>query len=704
MTHIYPYPALTIQNTSRHPRRGDWVTIPIPTREDIGVLSCRSCPVVGGLRLSPEVQLAHVHVGPLGPLEGFTSRLEDFDHPDPDCLTVKEGASDAYDANNWVLQPGHVRSGEPAPTAELPGELPRLDFLVGDRRVSWTPDPYVMRRDAAHTVWRASHRIPGTSFVAIAWFYAYFAWRVVPFELVVCNSDPRTTRRVGRVRGVELVAPGTCFPSIDFLTARGGTREYVNVDLRTRLTGDTWFGDGQAAAWSGRLVYWGRSRTSDLKSLVAAVDGPVVGMATPADWRGAWGPWGQVPDLHPGARPPDGSPVRTGWAGAIELGVEFLRTLGLAGTVWESAAADRYGLAADPHRSGDQQDFGITKLAPAMAVDGGNPFHLFELGPSILKEAGRPIHYLEVDGELVEPVDHPDWRTWNAQTHYHPMVSHDQLGKVPWSGNPTNTLATKDWGHFSSNNLAGWTQLTGSELGVWLLEAELATIEAFHELGEARGYGRVLLAVAWAWTVRTKFRPGILRFAKRLAQLDAWNVPLPVKDLEFSVAPFEVREKEPKHYAGESRFWMPWQEALLIAGLDALLNVAAGDMETADVDRLRSARTWITANWLRWGLAEGEDGKLWSFWTVRYDSATPVDYASGKDAVPIDGNAFLWGWPAAAIADRLFRHQDNELGERARRLVGELEQHRQGRPASRFGFDQGGEWRLAFDSQGAEPQ
>ena len=669
---------ITITNPTGVPRQGEWVSFTVPDKAvpPGGTVKPYGWTWIAGDKAGARGRLVHIRTGKVDPFATMNGELLG-------PVDMPEG-SDSMPKPAEYIPPTLLE--EDAGASPIPG----LEIGLPGGPVTWRPASLeVVEQGPARTVFRGRGRIQGTSFVATIWLYVYAASRVVPFELWLVNSDPRTTELVQEVQSIALTSVHGVFPAVDLLRARGGgSAAAAPGGIRIPLHPATWFGNGQGAAWTGRLIFWQRARGEELLTLRAATEGPLLGMAQPSAWAGSWGPWGLVPKIHPAtfAR-------ARGRTDVVDLARRFFAARGFRGTLWANGFRS-YGLANVPSSTGDQQGFGMTKLAPALSPPEGNAFHLLEILPAVLRDAGRGSFFHEADGSPLKLELHPDWWTWGLVTHWHPGVSSDRLGKLAWAKDSQNVLAVKDFAHASSNSLAGWTVLTGSHLGRAICSAEITAGSRFSEntgMGETRAWGRTPLAMIWDYLATGDERVRTV-FLERLWKHRRWAGYLE-EHKGHQVAPLGWSNGDGRWWAGKLPFWMPWQEGLAIPGIDAGLELLPN--ATVEAALLEICRSFIAHGWKRVP-AEG-GGLWWTFWVVEWKKdGTPItdlEYLSTEHARPGDGGIYEWAWPGVIVARRRLAASGKfpDLVKKADEILAEHEARRLSNPP-RPAFDRASEW------------
>jgi hypothetical protein len=539
---------------------------------------------------------------------------------------------------------------------------------VNDRPVDW-----ISWGIEQGNVFHGTGRVIGTMLVVHLFCIFYPDHRVIPFELFIGNCDIERPDLVQTIESVRLL-PSGYHAAIDYHYARGGGQNGL-------LVKDTWLQHGQGMAWRGRFISNAPS-VPDYGPYLAPV------MAACSDWglgSQAWGPFGAVPSAHPGVKRHEA---------VGEDAVRFFEQIDTPGDLWRKW---EYGLNNTPSGTGDQQDFGTTKLLPAFGHLPANPFHLYALGPSILREAGRPSYFFEPDGSPLRVEDHPHWWTWGLQTHYDERTSPDRLGKRFDPHVPNNTLDVKDFAHFSSLNLAGWTLATGSPLGRFLCRHEVTAAIRYGRyfgLGQERAHGRWLQALAWHYEVTGDKR--IPEAASQMLGHEDWGWLDESIKSELDVKVFR-QSTDRRYLKGKYPHWNPWHQGLMIHGLDAYLHGLAAPADAAGDERVYARLRALCRTHILWGWQKIE-GRWQVGYAVRWlDGGKPLTPEAMQDPdqwTPAYGTDFNhWCWPAVKAAMRYWL-DDSEVSPKAKEINAWLEyEWRDGPPPSPGYQDRTAEWR-----------
>jgi hypothetical protein len=657
----------TVHNLAPVPRDDAWVTFAVPDVDlPTGRLEFapRRWPAFLGARWGAKGRLVHVR----------TTRLE--------AVERVVGEIRSASLRGVTNETGTVLEAATEPLIGATSAAPwELLFVLEDGGTSrWRPQTWeVVETGPARVVVHGWGRVAKTMFAAHCWFALYTASRSVPFELMLANSDPRTTALVQRVKSIDLLTAAGIYAILECHEARGGSDTLAKgAGLCARLCDSTWWGNGQASAWRGKLLFYKDATEAELATLYAETHAPVVGMAL--GWAGHWGPWGVTPELH---RSEDTDARGHGNAKLAELALDFLRERGRRGDLFRSWG---FVLNRTPRDTGDQYDFGASKLAPALAVDGGGPSHLWTLTPSVLSEFCRPSNFHEADGRPLDIRSHtfpPDVKRlvfYGLLPHWSTNRSKDRLGKLPGARQVHNGgWWVKDWGHASSNTLAGWTLLTGSYLGRHLCNLEISGSHFFQDMGELRGLGR--RPQMDAWNYHATGNEIALQTIDRL-WTKSW-----IETAASSTAAVNtliVGVKDGRYFKGEVKHWAPWHLALAITGLDAAELTRPNDLAKVAIKDL--CRTLIEFGW--WVEDSGR-------WVIGY----AVEWHEGGAAPGPDsrrtnhyGTDFdNWAWPAVRAARRRCANMPDVVA-RCDGILAQLDANwRNGKPKG--AWDRSAEWR-----------
>lgn len=336
------------------------------------------------------------------------------------------------------------------------------------------------------------------------------------------------------------------------------------------LTNKT-IGDSQGAAWSGVIECADGSLTAEERDTMLAQAAYPLFVAE--RWS-RWGPWSKAP------------PEVT----QAQVNAEFGAN---QGKPWKDPFKwCEYILNPNPGDTGEQAEFG--GWHHVTTVGSGSAKLLWQQHGAAMRETCRPGRYFEPNGSWVMAAAHPRWVTWSGETHWHPGVSPDRLGRTH-----TGRIVTDGWNHWDDQHAGGifaseQCLLTGS----YLLRALLThycqnriagwTLPSTHpdywqstnEPGPGRAVGRTFMLMAHL------LRSGIVvpkdqvvvqalkRFAECVYPLHwgphadhtGWLGRSMATD---QIRPFTIIGPDPRTTFPTQDVWAPWQDAICAAGLDA---------------------------------------------------------------------------------------------------------------------------------------
>lgn len=500
-----------------------------------------------------------------------------------------------------------------------------------------------------------SVRIPDTQLVVDYWCDGPSA-SIREWELLVTCSDSSTTDMDQQIDHLYIESP-TNRPMTVYDAAAVGAKGVGHFDgwWRWQLLADTSIADGQAQAWHGSVIQYAEGDVD--MNAAGMLEARLEAMVEPSHWRDHWGPFRTLPTVHPDSG--DGI-----YPAALRRYPDWVAET--APGPWD---APRIGMGLETDDTGDQEDFGATSC---QVILNGGPLALIESRMCAMAEARRRGYAREADGSIVRQENHSDLVYWGQYVHPHPVVSPDRLGKVV-GDQPRTTHGWEGWDneHVSINRLCGTYLLTGSRvLGrliehsveSWLLGATTKLGWSTNDRGEPRSVGRTLLAMAWAYHCT-----GDERIPERMkARIESSYQDLLREPEEGELYVIKVHPRDNRYFDGKHRFWMPWQEALAIVGLDAAVRV------TGSPD-FRHIRDHALRNWIRYGWWQEEGGLEWvtGAAVAVMEPGKPPSYP-GENSKPHWGTDFdIWALGALRIAADILRGSPD--GERAAEILASVE-------------------------------
>jgi len=328
------------------------------------------------------------------------------------------------------------------------------------------------------------------------------------------------------------------------------------------------------------------------------------------------------------------------------------------------------GLTKTPGQTGGQEDFGSDKGSPALVL--GMPRWITYM-KSNLVDVFRYHHNFERDGTILLPQLHPNWRTWNGETH--DQTSGDFLGKTRWGNRPVgNGWRSFDNEHRSQNNTITYYALTGDYMirdeFTHILACDLA--QPKNRAGAEREVGRLLLT--WSKLMRV-MPPTQGKFFKQLCEdklrwvVEQWPARNFISDPDKTVRVLQVildpRSNIFDPTTGQLTYaWIPYQTAMMALGIYSFYKVTGSEQA---LEVLKS----IVQSVVLHGIFRRDDvdidpntlpNKGWNCLTfcrylMGHDEGKPLpetSYREDSREICI-GNSF-WSWlgPALAIGRQIF--------------------------------------------------
>lgn len=497
------------------------------------------------------------------------------------CRTVyrvRAALQGSEDVHGVLEATAHAAAGgfipHPSVLDNLTKTLPAVGVRVRDgltTRDHWTPDQpgsiKLVETSPAHQRWHLSYSIDAIG-MRVEW------WADVLHEDPVAHvwgsivwshrADPRKVRTVEffALRSGEYVA-------LDFAKALGVQPSLQLADggwLTILNSASVQLQDGAGITFSGRMLTTPEDGATSLEidNLRAAEHGPILGVSH--DWNGHFLANRSTADLSAVVHGNDTAL----WLDALEQPVGW-------------TGRRLFGAGPSPRATGAQEDFGAVKGSRAVSFYDPRAIRLLQFAAQA--EILRGGHHYEDDGTLLQAVNHPNWCTWDMQTHWHAGVSPDRLGKTTASGGSGTGWELYDDQHRTANNLAAYLALSDDPYAQRLVEHWATLDEAAYRVkfpsygvDAARAQGRTAQALAQlASTVDNGTAGRLLRvLALRLAPITA------NRDLDDAAGPVKVLawgEPDPRKNVrkpdGTLGPWVSlWEHALALIGLRIALNVA----------------------------------------------------------------------------------------------------------------------------------
>jgi hypothetical protein len=393
------------------------------------------------------------------------------------------------------------------------------------------------------------HRARLGMLVVETWFQLLPDNPLVPFEVLVTNSDPRVDKNEVAL-DLQLDTTKAIRPVIDYRDQKGFATTFDGERWTVDLTRNA-IGDRQSIHVRGRLHLLGRS-AADTITQAADVDGPTA--AVSLGWEDGWGPWRVTPKLG-----------RVGIeAEVFRLTVDhWNRFVSKRASVWDKGTR-----AKQARKTGHDHDYGPTKGVEIFAAGKFAPASLYVLGDLATAEACRPQQIYEGDGSPVQVEKRPGLQSLGFRPHYRTNHS-DQLGK-------TNSKGLYGWepmsfSHASNNGLVCFAILARSYASQRLLQHQITWLRANRGAGwgEIRGYGRCMQVAAWCYLATADNRLLVYFGNRWQGEFDSYLARARTTD----VSPWAWTKARSDWPLWPKVSWLPWQEGIFVRGLDGLLEV-----------------------------------------------------------------------------------------------------------------------------------
>ncbi len=471
------------------------------------------------------------------------------------------------------------------------------------------------------SVWRSKLRVPGTP-----------VWAEIRVEVLSKQDHMKFWLQYG-VSDSTVSEVAHDIPQVDFIV-RGpkvSMRHEGDKVLFTSLLGNSisllklengseW-AEGESQAMAGVLLFNPNSSTAK-----AETHSQVLAASTSWENSGAFGPWGYVPN------PPQGETNTTILNRALSDYAKHKN-----GNPW---AHSILGLNPTPSNTGSQADFGIIKLT---AEAQGHVERLRAVQRSVYRDMCRPGHWRTTNVNLLRVSSYPNYLPWQGQPNT--RINSEMFGKARkitsndgHEGWPGASWSTRDREHWSANYVTMYALLTGDPIALkecdrlaeaWLAECRynLKTptgkpVGFIAEKGASRDVGRTLKAgtLLWLVTGRDDLKQRIQDRVTRIHEQWTGRLTSPVR-------PIDTHPPHGGNLNGLYPFFMPWQEAIGVIGLDAVYQVFGNQTAKEIADHasmtLVNSGLWIENNKFVCGKAVRWKGG---------QALTPNEYATGRES------------------------------------------------------------------------
>jgi len=322
------------------------------------------------------------------------------------------------------------------------------------------------------------------------------------------------------------------------------------------------------------------------------------------------------------------------------------------------------GLTNNPGQTGGQEDFGSDKGSVATVLK--MPEWISYMRQNLV-DIFRYHHYFENDGTMLLYINHPNWRTWNGETH--DAATGDTLGKTKWAIKPVgNGWRSFDNEHRSQNNTISYYALTGDYMVrdefLHILSVDMAQHK--NRPGAERAVGRLMLA----WSKLSKVMPQaysnmFLSLCEEKMNSVANNWPAknfindPVKTVKVLQVILDPRSNIFDPITNQlAHAWIPYQTAMMALGMYSYYMASPLDV---DIELLKH----ITRTVVMHGIyKEGDNWQCLTF--CRYltgaSEGMPLPASSySLTSKEININNSFWSWMAPAFVVSLNIFQPSEV-------------------------------------------
>jgi hypothetical protein len=317
------------------------------------------------------------------------------------------------------------------------------------------------------------------------------------------------------------------------------------------------------------------------------------------------------------------------------------------------------GLTNNPGQTGGQEDFGSEKGSTALTLK--KPEWISYMRQNLV-DIFRYHHYFEADGTMLLYINHPNWRTWNGETH--DAATGDTLGKTKWAARPIgNGWRSFDNEHRSQNNIISFYALTGDYMVrdefMHMLSVDMAQHK--NRPGAERAVGRLMLA----WSKLSKVMPPAYgnmfkslceeKYKSVIAQWPSRNFKNdPTRTVRVSQIILDPRSEIFDPTTGQlTQSWIPYQTAMMALGAYSHYKVAPSQelLEfLQDVCRsvvmhgcFKENNAWHCLTFCRY-LTGADEGK----------PMPDTSYFIGSREINPNNSFWSWTAPAFVVAKQIF--------------------------------------------------
>lgn len=511
---------------------------------------------------------------------------------------------------------------------DLKDMIPSIGIVSDDGTTSWMSFEHAREVESSPAHKKIELGLIGGGMRATFWYILASHSPIVEiFGRIVWSDrkDPRNQRTISHLiwRCPEYVA-------FDFAKRNGiGDMIREGADWTCLLNREALvFVDGMGLPLSGRMLCadtsdfpqdpatWSTSQGRDFNSLMAATQGPIVGLCH--EWDGEWLATGRTPKLG---------------SASVLAQADWDAFVSSMETYAGYFATRPWSLGQMPGQTGSQPDFGVTKgISAVTGMDARIPFvWRYSVHADIL----RGYTHFEADGQPVRSRNHPSWVTWSSTTHYNQGVSQDRLGKSLSFPFPSQTgrFQGVDDEHMSRNFMAAYMMLSDDPLMESSVSFILETDASAYRFrypnngsGAARAQGRTIgawaqLATAADETASSGFLSLIARRAEISKTINTLHVNGPMKVLAVGSPDGRKQVYNPDGSLG--RWVSMWEHGLAMVGLYQALKVLPTNNDVRFLAET-VARTLASCAFFK-----TPSGLWWTVWDILWvDGELPSQFGS----------------------------------------------------------------------------
>lgn len=507
--------------------------------------------------------------------------------------------------------------------------------------ISLNPEPVLVEDDPRFlcSLWRG--RTADT--ICEMLVYLFHGSPVVHWELrITCESLATANKALD----VKLVI-GTGARALTFIHDHDDASS-VYRPLKHLKTMPWLFGDAQSAVLRGVVMFYDQameqdSALPDTQTCLAQLSGPLMAMSF-------WSHWGIWKKINSGA-----------FASQLPAERGYLNS-----RFWQDSFMHPNAgiLGKRPADSGEQAEFGGWSHCTDVSAQSSEL--LWRKLCTAYREASRPTSYYEQDGSPVKAAQHPRWTVWSEETHWSGGVSPDRLGRSHGGSDASGWFGHDDQ-HQGGIFLVENYLLTGSvalrriieqRIENWLAALTLPSTHpgyATNDPGPGRAVGRFFLAIAQA--SRAVWSDALVRRAEKRFMECVYNgITTPNSRYGWKQRPaqgviygYTFIGPDPRTGFPTQETWAPWQDAILVQGLDAFLRVCGPSLSLVTQSALMEMIGEVGRSFVEYGYTPSGDVAV-AYMPVP-SGMPPSDYYNPAQASLYNGFN-TWGLQGVGVVEQ----------------------------------------------------